>query len=74
MIPRNTATRPDGMAAMRVYKSKRETYGHAHCTYVFSMLCARLLAANTPSVAIARALGFAHYAATLAVRLLRLDS
>ena len=32
------------------------------------------LAANTPSVAIARALGFSHYAATLAVGLSRLDS
>jgi GNAT superfamily N-acetyltransferase len=31
------------------------------------------LAANTPSVAIARALGFTHYATTLAVRLSRLD-
>ncbi|HEX5440590.1 MAG TPA: GNAT family N-acetyltransferase [Ktedonobacterales bacterium] len=31
------------------------------------------LAANTPSVAIARALGFTHYATTLAVRLARLD-
>lgn len=32
------------------------------------------LAANTPSVAIARALGFTHYATTLAVRLSRLDA
>lgn len=31
------------------------------------------LAANTPSVAIARALGFSHYATTLAIRLSRLD-
>jgi RimJ/RimL family protein N-acetyltransferase len=31
------------------------------------------LAANIPSVAIARALGFTHYATTLAVRLSRLD-
>ncbi|HEY7342753.1 MAG TPA: GNAT family N-acetyltransferase, partial [Ktedonobacterales bacterium] len=31
------------------------------------------LAANTPSVAIARALGFTHYATTLAVRLSRLS-
>ncbi|HEX5548013.1 MAG TPA: GNAT family protein [Ktedonobacterales bacterium] len=31
------------------------------------------LAANTPSVAIARALGFTHYATTFAVRLSRLD-
>lgn len=31
------------------------------------------LAANTPSVAIARALGFTHFATTLAVRLSRLD-
>lgn len=31
------------------------------------------LAANTPSVAIARALGFTHYATTLAVRLTQLD-
>jgi GNAT superfamily N-acetyltransferase len=58
--------------------------GHGHGRAVVSAISAyglavglvpryQALAANTPSVAIARALGFTHYATTLAVRLTRLD-